>query len=160
MEKFKLTPINHSDRSVADMIDSTSWSNEFSRDEIIKLGAYFTAYKADPGHIIFTEGQEDHYMGLIISGRIRISKTDSNDKSKSLISLRRSQTFGEQSLIDQSPRSGQATATEATIFTATTRRQLFSMSEKEPALAFKLLWHITQILSLRLRSTSYMLVDK
>ena len=141
------------------MIDSTSWSNEFTWNEIKELGAYFTAYRVAAGEILFTEGQQANYMGLIISGKVRIIKANSVDQPQSLITLHQSQTFGEQSLIDESPRSAQAKTIATTTFVITTRRQLLGMSEKNPALAFKLLWRVTQILSLRLRSTSYRLVD-
>jgi CRP/FNR family cyclic AMP-dependent transcriptional regulator len=159
MEPLKFKPINHCDKAVADMIDSTSWSNEFNWNEIKEFGAYFTAYQVPVGKVLFAEGQQANYMGLIISGKIRIIKTNSNNQPQSLVTLNQSQTFGEQSLIDESPRSAQASTMEATTFVITTRRQLLGMAEKNPALAFKLLWRVSQILSLRLRSTSYRLVD-
>jgi CRP-like cAMP-binding protein len=156
---IKLKPSNCSDRAVAEMIDATTWANEFDWEEVLKLGGYFTAYEVGAGETIFEEGDKTAYMALIISGRIRISKRDSQDKTKSLITLGASQTFGELSLVDSSPRSAKAQALEPSRFVVTTRRQLFRMSEKEPALAFKLMWLITQSISLRLRSTSYLLVD-
>ncbi|GAA5317439.1 MAG: hypothetical protein AseanaTS_26440 [Candidatus Pelagadaptatus aseana] len=156
---LKLKPTNCSDKAIAEMIDTTTWANAFEWQEVRKLGGYFTAYEAQAGDTLFEEGEQTAYMGLIVSGRIRISKRDSQDRLKSLITLGPSQTFGEQSLIDASPRSAKAHALETTRFVVTTRRQLFRLSEKEPALAFKLLWLITQSVSLRLRNTSYLLVD-
>jgi CRP-like cAMP-binding protein len=98
-------------------------------------------------------------MGLIVEGRIRISKTGINHSVIPLVVLTESQTFGEQSLIDGEPRSGLAEALEPTTFVITKRHQLFRMAKDEPDLAFRVLWKISRLLSQRLRHTSYKLVD-
>lgn len=158
MEKLK--PIHYSARTVAELIDKTNWANEFSWGDILVMARYFTAYEAKKGQVIFYEGANADYMGLIVKGAIRISKTGSNNEVKPLIILKESQAFGEQSLIDGSPRSGLAEAIKDTCFVVTSKRQLMKMSEEEPRLAFKLLWKISEILSSRLRHTSIKLLDK
>jgi len=123
------------------------------------MGRYFTAYEAKQGQIIFYEGAKADYMGLIVKGAIRISKTGSNNQVQPLVVLKDSQTFGEQSLIDGAPRSGLAEAMTDTSFVVTSKRQLMKMSDEDPKLAFKLLWKISEILSNRLRHTSIKLLD-
>lgn len=157
MEKLK--PIHYSARTVAELIDQTNWAIDFSWGEILIMARYFTPYEAKKGQIIFYEGANADYMGLIVKGAIRISKTGSNNQVQPLIVLKDSQTFGEQSLIDGSPRSGLAEAVKDTSFVITSKRQLKKMSEDEPRLAFKLLWKISEILSNRLRHTSIKLLD-
>ncbi len=155
----KLKPINFSSHAVAELIDKTHWANNFSWNEILILGRYFTAYEAGKGQIIFYEGAKADYMGLIVTGTIRISKTTSDNTVKPLVILRESQTFGELSLIDGSPRSGLAEALVPTQFVVTTKRQLLRMSEDEPLLAFRILWKISETISKRLRHTSFKLLD-
>jgi CRP-like cAMP-binding protein len=157
MEKLK--PINYSARSVAELIDKTNWANNFAWEDISIMGRYFTAYEAQRGQVIFYEGSKADYMGLIVKGAIRISKTGGDNQVKPLVVLRESQTFGELSLIDGSPRSGLAEAMTATQFVITTKRQLMKMSEEEPALAFRILWIISETISKRLRHTSFKLLD-
>lgn len=157
MEKLK--PINYSAKSVADLIDKTNWANDFSWDDIYAMGRYFTAYEAQRGQVIFYEGAKADYMGLIVKGAIRISKTGSDNQVKPLVVLRDSQTFGELSLIDGAPRSGLAEALTITTFVITTKRQLMKMSEEEPELAFQILWKIAETMSKRLRHTSFKLLD-
>lgn len=157
MEKLK--PINYSNLSVSELIDRTSWANDMSWEDIKKLGAYFTAYEVDKGTVIFYEGARADYMGLIVRGRIRISKTTANRAVKPLVVLTESQTFGELSLIDGEPRSGLAEAVEPTTFVITTRRQLFRMAEEEPDLAFRVLWKVSRLISQRLRHTSFKMLD-
>lgn len=157
MEKLK--PINYSNLSVSELIDKTSWANDMPWADIKKLGAYFTAYEADKGTVIFYEGARADYMGLIVRGRIRISKTTADHKVKPLVTLTESQTFGELSLIDGEPRSGLAEAIEPTLFVITTRRQLHRMASEEPDLAFRVLWKVTHLISQRLRHTSFKLLD-
>jgi CRP-like cAMP-binding protein len=155
----KLKPINFSSRSVAELIDKTHWANDFSWDDILTMGRYFTAYEANRGQVIFYEGAKADYMGLIVEGAIRISKTGSDNQVKPLVILRESQTFGELSLIDDSPRSGLAEAMTLTKFVVTTKRQMVRMSEEEPQLAFRILWLIAETISKRLRHTSFKLLD-
>lgn len=157
MEKLK--PINYSARSVAELIDKTHWANDFSWEDILLMGRYFTAYEAQRGQVIFYEGAKADYMGLIVTGSIRISKTGSDNQVRPLVVLRESQTFGELSLIDGAPRSGLAEAMVTTQFVITTKRQLMTMAETEPNLAFRILWLISETISKRLRHTSYKLLD-
>ncbi|WP_196158565.1 Crp/Fnr family transcriptional regulator [Reinekea sp. G2M2-21] len=155
----KIKPITYSAQSVAELIDKTNWANDFTWEEVSILGRYFTAYEAQRGQVIFYEGSKADYMGLIVTGSIRISKTGSDNQVKPLAVLRESQTFGELSLIDGSPRSGLAEALASTKFVITTKRQLMRMSEEEPHIAFKVLWKISETISARLRHTSYKLLD-
>lgn len=157
MEKLK--PINHSARAIAEMIDKTHWANDFSWEDILIMGRYFTAYEAKRGQVIFYEGAKADYMGLIVTGGIRISKTGSDNQVKPLVVLRESQTFGELSLIDGSPRSGLAEAIAQTQFVVTTKRQLMQMAEDDPNLAFRILWLVSETISKRLRHTSIKLLD-
>ncbi|EAR11378.1 Crp/Fnr family transcriptional regulator [Reinekea blandensis] len=157
MEKLK--PINHSARSVAELIDKTHWANDFSWDDILIMGRYFTAYEAQRGQVIFYEGAKADYMGLIVTGAIRISKTGSDNQVRPLVVLRESQTFGELSLIDGAPRSGLAEAMTTTQFVITTKRQLMQMSDEDSNLAFRILWLISETISKRLRHTSLKLLD-
>lgn len=157
MEKIKAT--NFSAHAVAELIDKTNWANDFQWSDILLIGRYFTAYEAERGQIIFYEGAKADYMGLIVSGAIRISKTGADNQVRSLALLKKSQTFGELSLIDGAPRSGLAEATMKTQFVITTKRQLLQMAEDEPALAFRVLWKMAETISHRLRHTSFKLLD-
>lgn len=157
LEKHK--PLKLSPIEVAELLDKTNWANDFQWEEMTKLGGYFTPYQIAKGAVIFYEGARADYMGLIISGKIRISKTTSDRSVKPLVVLTPSQTFGEQSLLDGEPRSGLAEAIEPATFVITNRRQLFRMAEDEPELAFKVLWRISRTISQRLRHTSYRLLD-
>jgi CRP-like cAMP-binding protein len=157
MEKIKA--INFSARAVAELIDKTNWANDFQWSDILLMGQYFTAYKAERGQVIFYEGAKADYMGLIVTGEIRISKTGADNQVRALALLKKSQTFGELSLIDGAPRSGLAEATMKTQFVITTKRQLLQMAEDEPALAFRVLWKMAETISHRLRHTSFKLLD-
>jgi CRP-like cAMP-binding protein len=155
----KIKAISYSARSVAELIDKTNWANDFQWDDIMIMGRYFTAYEAERGQVIFYEGAKADYMGLIVSGGIRISKAGSDNQVKALAMLKPSQTFGELSLIDGAPRSGLAEATMKTQFVITTKRQLLLMADEDPALAFRVLWKLAETISHRLRHTSFKLLD-
>lgn len=157
MEKLKPAALNP--RQIASLIDKTQWAHEFDWDTLVKLSRYFTAYNATRGQVIFYEGAQADYMGLIVEGAIRISKTDALNQARPLAILKTSQTFGELSLIDGAPRSGLAEAIEDTCFVITTKRKLLELADVNAQLAFRVLWKISETLSMRLRHTSFKVLD-
>jgi CRP-like cAMP-binding protein len=62
-------------------------------------------------------------------------------------------------LVDEEPRSASAVAAEEATLVVFTRESLVRLSDKVPALAFKLMQNIAKLISRRLRRTSGALVD-
>jgi serine/threonine protein phosphatase PrpC/CRP-like cAMP-binding protein len=105
------------------------------------------SYKA--GEPIITEGSEGEELFLILSGKIRLHKSEAF-----ITFLERGAHFGEMALVDRSPRSASATAEEASRALMLRRRDFYEIIRKEPVLATKLLWSFVQVLTERLRKTT------
>lgn len=102
------------------------------------------------GSIVFSEGDSACEMYIIIEGEIEISKRTSIESSKTLITLKRGDIFGEMAIIDQKPRSATAIATQSSRLLSMDEGLFFSMIEKNPDFAVK----IVKVLSERIRRSN------
>jgi serine/threonine protein phosphatase PrpC len=101
------------------------------------------------GESVIREGSEGEDLFIILSGKIRLHKSDAF-----ITHLERGAHFGEMALIDRSPRSASATAEEPSRALVLSRSDFFEIIRKEPVLATKLLWSFVQVLTERLRKTT------
>ena len=153
-----LQQIRLSDDDLANYLELTNWAKDFSWNDICMISKYMNAYSATKDTVIFEEGAEDNTMAIVIKGKIDIIKKESGSKINIIASIFPSQSFGEMSLIDGESRSARAIASTQTEMLFLSKDGLFSLLEESPKLAFRLLWIISQMLSLRLRRTSGNLV--
>ena len=154
IERIKCTA-----KSLAQMLESTRWTNEFSWNQLMAVSTYMKAYRAKKGTVIFNEGALESSLGIIVEGRIDIIKTDGQKTRNVIATLVAGNTFGEMSLIDTEPRSAQAVASTDVVMLIMTKDAFFDLEKVKPSLAFKLLWRISTMISRRLRRTSGQLVD-
>ncbi len=157
--RIRPTRIDCKAQVVAEMLDKTQWANDFSFNEILSLGEYIHAFWARKGTIIFSEGDVDQSMGVIVKGTVQIYKSDTSNRSSVIATLKSPQTFGEMALIDGEPRSATAMAADTVEMLIITKDQFEALSKARPPLAFKLLWKISRQISQRLRRTSWQLVE-
>lgn len=123
------------------------------------LSAYLQAYAADPGCVIFREGDPGHHMCLLVSGRVKTYKESDIEHKAEVADESRGRSIGEMALIDGEPRSATCIATEASVLLLLNQANFQRLGEERPALALKLLLRITRLMSRRLRLTSGRLVD-
>lgn len=127
--------------------------------ELAMLSQHMQAFEAKPGCVIFREGEPGNYMCLLVSGRVRTSKESDTEHSAEVASECHGRSIGEMALIDGEPRSATCTAVETSVLLLLTKDGFQALVSKHAALALKLLLHITQLMSRRLRMTSGRLVD-
>lgn len=96
------------------------------------------------GRIIFSEGEAGTSMYVVIDGEVEISKRTSMDTSKTLITLRKGDIFGEMALIDQKARSATAIAAKASRLLVMDEALFVSMIEKNPDFAKKMIKILTE----------------
>jgi len=153
-----LKNMQYSDDDLANSLELTRWAVDFSWDEICIISQQMEAYSASKGTIIFEEGAEDNTMAIVIKGKVDVVKKESGSKINIIASILPSQSFGEMSLIDGEARSAQMVAATDVEMLFLSKKDMFTLRDKSPLLAFKLLWIISQMLSQRLRRTSGKLV--
>jgi CRP-like cAMP-binding protein len=149
---------SYSEEELANSLELTRWAEDFSWDEICAISKHMEAYSASKDTVIFNEGAEDNNMAIVIKGKVDIIKRESGSKINVIASIFPSQSFGEMSLIDGEERSAQAIVAMDVEMLLLSKENLFVLLEKDPKLAFKLLWIISNMLSQRLRRTSGNLV--
>jgi CRP/FNR family transcriptional regulator, cyclic AMP receptor protein len=106
-----------------------------------------------PEETIFYERQPGAGMYIIRKGVIKLTKTINEERVK-IGELRDGEFFGEMSLLDEYPRSAEATAVEKTEALGIFRPDLFSLIESNPKLGYKILLRLSKRLASRLRETT------
>jgi CRP/FNR family cyclic AMP-dependent transcriptional regulator len=108
-----------------------------------------------PDEVIFHEKQPGVGMYIIKMGRVRLAKTI-NEKKVKIAELKENEFFGEMSLLEDYPRSAEATAVERTEVLGIFRPDLFDLIASNPRLGSKILLGLSQRLASRLRETTEM----
>ena len=106
------------------------------------------------GEDIFEEGETGEAMYVVLSGVVRLHKTQVD-----VAMMTKGHHFGEISLVNRSERSLTATAAEDCRLLAIRRDSFYTIVKKEPPLAVKILWSFVQVLGARLRKTTADLSD-
>ncbi len=142
------------DQNLAQMLDATSWANDFSWPQMVLLGRYFQPCSIPAGVLLFDEGSQGGSMGIVVKGAIDIYK-----KQQKIATLNVGRTYGEMSLIDHQPRSAKAVAKTDSELLIITQAMFNQLSEDHPRLALKVVLKIAYFLSQNLRKTSGELSD-
>jgi CRP/FNR family cyclic AMP-dependent transcriptional regulator len=150
----RLINIENTLQTNAQILDASHWGEDFSWEQLQVISHYFKPYAASDGTLIYKEGEIGTSMGIIVKGSIGIYKNN-----KLISTLRVGRTFGEMSVIDAQPRSATARAEGDTVFLSLDKTSMLTLADKNPALAFKIIWNISRALSQRLRLTSAQLAD-
>ena len=108
-----------------------------------------------PGEVVFHERQPGAGMYFINKGRIELIKTINAERVK-IAELGEGEFFGEMSLIDNYPRSAQATAVVKTELLGIFRPDFFDLIDRNPRLGSKILLKLSERLANRLRRTTEM----
>lgn len=119
-----------------------------------RIAAVGTREQHQSGATVFSEGSEGDKMYLILSGAVRISRQVSGMGEEALAVLRAGNYFGEMSLVDESPRSADAKAHEATELLVLKKDDLEDLLFVDRDLAYDLLWNFVRTLTSRLRDTN------
>lgn len=108
--------------------------------------------------VIFKEGSFGDKFYIIAEGEVRISKVIPNVGEEALAVLKAGDYFGEMALIDDFPRSADATANKDAVLMTISKSDLDNLLYFNKEIAYKLLWTFCRTLSARLRETNEKLV--
>ena len=126
--------------------------------EIEQLGTFLQAYEAEPGCIVFREGEPGSYLCLLVRGTVKTSKH--GNEGEALVAFEgKGRSIGEMALIDGEPRSASCEVTEHAALLLLTRSAFVRLCDQYPALGCKLVLRIARLMSRRLRVTSGRLID-
>jgi len=138
-------------QDIAELLDASTLSNEFSWPQLKMLSGYFSLWQAAKGTTIFEQGSTDQTMAILISGQVDISHLEADQSLEHIATLNPPQTIGEMALIDGEPRSARVSARGNTTYLIIDRAGYTKLCHEHPALALKLVTRVAKTLSQRLR---------
>jgi len=110
-----------------------------------------------PDEVVFYERQPGTGMYIVKEGLIRLTKTTDGERVK-IAELGEGEFFGEMSLLEEYPRSAEATAVVKTEALGIFRPDLLDLIKRHPRLGSKILMKLSTRLASRLRRTTEMKV--
>lgn len=114
-------------------------------------------WNADEG--IINEGDPGVGMYIIVAGEVRITQVGEDGVQQQLATLTGGDFFGEQALLDESPRTASAYANETCRIIGFFRPDLLELIESNPRLGLKIVMRLSQMISVRLRHTNRLLKE-
>ena len=144
---------------IQDISAHTPLFEDFTDEELARLGAFMPVYRAPAQAALIVEGETGDFMMLVIEGMVDITRQDKWGNTKRIAVVTVGQTLGEMSMLDGEPRFASCTALEPTTFAILDRAGLQSAAHAEPRLATKILMKLVLMMSQRLRQTSAKLVN-
>lgn len=110
--------------------------------------------RLEAGTRLFSEGDPGESMYLVAEGAVRIGKKVHGEGEEALAVLRPGSWFGELSIIDDQPRSADATAEAESLLWSLSREDFRDLVDSDPAVAVALLSGLVRTLAVRLRETN------
>ena len=138
----------------AQLLKKVALFEGLTQGQLAKVAGIAQPRSYEGGAFLFREGEAGHEMFVLLSGRVRISKSVPGIGEEALAILEPGQYFGEMALIEDGPRSADAIAHTASSVWVIGRAALDQLMFTDKELAYVLLWTFVRTLSERLRETN------
>jgi len=142
-----------------EILGRLKWPTELSDAERRKLAQFTIAYRVDKDDLVFQEGEQACYMGIVAEGSLRIERITVDPPTAEIAVIECGQVFGEMALIDGEPRSAAAHAEEASLLLLLSQDNFKIALTELPRLGVKILASISRSMSSRLRETNDNLLE-
>jgi CRP/FNR family cyclic AMP-dependent transcriptional regulator len=144
---------------VLDLLKKVPIFQDLGRREFNKIESILHRrnWNADEG--IINEGDPGLGMYIIVAGEVRITQVGEDGGQQQLATLTGGDFFGEQALLDESPRTASAYANETCRIIGLFRPDLLELIESNPRLGLKIVMRLSQMISVRLRHTNRLLKE-
>jgi CRP/FNR family transcriptional regulator, cyclic AMP receptor protein len=117
---------------------------ELNEDEIKKIADIGISRKYSKNSIVFLEEEAGAALFIIISGKVKVVRTDDEGKEVILSILGSGEFFGEMALLDGLPRSATVVSTEESELFMIHRREFLQLIESSPQVVVSLLRELTR----------------
>jgi CRP/FNR family cyclic AMP-dependent transcriptional regulator len=152
--------LNEAARSMlGDLILGLPIFQDLKPGEIDVLSRHVRLYCVDQGSVIFKEGEEGTFMGLIIEGSAELSKQNAAQSFVRIGAEGAGRMLGEMALLDGEPRSATAKFVKTGKILMLSKESFQVILTDHPALGVSILSRLCQLLSKRLRRTTGLLSD-
>ena len=140
-------------------IEASEALSDLDGGEIKYLAGCLRAYTVPARTVLFREGEPASYMGMVLAGRLVVTKRNDEDAGKPLYAMSEGKVFGEMAMLDGEPRSATMMAAVDASIAVLSRDEFERLCRERPIIALKLLRRLGRLLSQRLRRASGLLVD-
>lgn len=127
--------------------------NGMTRDDVELFASTCEEKMLMTDELLFSEGETDNSIWMILSGRVDIFKNIRGDVDRTLASLGPGEAIGDMGFVDCSARSAGARTTEPSVFMILTREAFQGIVTEHPALATTFYNNLAIMLAERLRTT-------
>ena len=131
-------------------LKSLSLFHELTTKELLEVEELLHERNYEPDEIVFDEGDPGLGLFLVVKGRVKATPPGAHLQKLSL-EIPPGEFFGELALFDQSHRSARVVAMEKTLAVALFRAEFFSLLQKNPKIAAKILFELARTVSRRAR---------
>ena len=132
---------------------------DLSRSEFSKIENILHRRNWRSDEAVVKEDDTGLGMYIIIEGEVRIIQEGVDGEQLQLAILGAGDFFGEQALLDESPRTASVVAAESCHIIGFFRPDLLELIESNPRLGLKIVMRLSQMISVRLRHTNKLLKE-
>lgn len=132
---------------------------DFNQREFAKIEDILHHRTFSTGEAIVREGEKGVGMYIILSGQVQILHAGEQGQPIKLATLGPGDFFGEQALLDESPRTASALAVEPCQAIGFFRPDMLELIDRNPRTGLKVVMHLSQMISFRLRQTNRLLKE-
>lgn len=140
------------------LLHNSALLDNFTEEEAEILGEVMLRVRAPPGQVLIREDTIGHWMMLLLSGTVDVTKRSAEGKPSRIAVIKSGAPIGEMSMLDGAPRYATCSAITEVEAGLLTRSAIERLIREHPAVGAKLLVKLTQLLAQRLRNTSNQLV--
>jgi CRP/FNR family transcriptional regulator, cyclic AMP receptor protein len=148
---------NSSKEKTIELILGAPMFQDMEAGDAAALARYLSFYEVDRGTVVFHEGEEGDFMGLIVDGIAELMKESPTDGPVRIGAEGAGKLVGEMALVDGEPRSATATFTNPGHVLILTKDNFQNLLREQPRAAANFLFRISRLLSQRLRRTTGLL---
>jgi CRP/FNR family transcriptional regulator, cyclic AMP receptor protein len=138
----------------AQLLKKVALFEGLTQGQLAKVAGIAQPRSYEGGAFLFREGEAGHEVFVLLSGKVRISKSVPGIGEEALAILEPGQYFGEMALVEEGPRSADAIAHTPCSVWVIGREALDQLMFTDKDLAYVLLWTFVRTLSVRLRETN------
>ena len=144
---------------VVDILKKVPIFQDLGRREFNKIESILHRRNWNADEAIINEGDPGLGMYIIVAGEVRITQVGEDGVQQQLATLTGGDFFGEQALLDESPRTASAYANEPCRIIGFFRPDLLELIESNPRSGLKIVMRLSQMISVRLRHTNRLLKE-
>ena len=144
---------------VFDILKKVPIFQDLARREFNKIESILHRRNWNVDQAIINEGDPGLGMYIIVAGEVRITQIGEDGVQQQLATLTGGDFFGEQALLDESPRTASAFANEPCRIIGFFRPDLLELIESNPRSGLKIVMRLSQMISVRLRHTNRLLKE-